>query len=271
MRPFRLMLGVLLLTPCAFAADAEPPTDVASLIDRTIEAADGARFRNLGVLEIQIHEEETTSEGNTITNDFTAYVDTNNLSNLRLEMANNLVVGSDSGFGWATRNGVSDTRPQTPRMAVGTIHQRLFPLLLPHSLRMEGVEVSEDVMVGTFEGEEVYQVAVDFKQMFFASPVMNTTWHLVVRRSDYSLVSAEFLPPVETRKLESEGVRYRTLESTPVEGVPLPSEMLLDGIDFLRRPNGHIRIVKLTPRVRGAYEPALFINPQRLEALEEQF
>jgi hypothetical protein len=265
------MLGVLMLTPFAFAADTEPPTDVASLIDRMIEAADGAEFRDLGVLELQIHEEETTSEGNTITNDFTAYVDTTNLSNLRLEMANNLVVGSDSGFGWATLNGVPDPRPQTPRMAAGTIRQRLFPLLLPHSLRMEGVEISDEVMVGSFEGEEVYQVTVDFKQMFFASPVMNTTWHLVVRRSDYSLVSAEFLPPLETRKLEKEGVRYRTLKSTPVEGVPLPSEMLLDGIDFSRTPNGHIRIVKLTPRVRGPYEPALFVNPQRLDAIEERF
>jgi hypothetical protein len=269
MKLLTALLGLVLLAPVAEAADVEP-LDAQTLVDRIVAAAGGHGFHRLGVLEMRIDHEETTIEGERIVQQYAAYVDTSNLGNLRVEFDNGVVLGCDDGVGWAAQDGVLDGRPQSPQMASGSIHQRLFPLLLPFSLRMEGVELGSDVMVGTFEGEQVYQLALTFRQLFFASPIMTTTWHIVVRQSDYTLMTVEFLPPIDLRKVQKEGVRYRTLTTETIEGVQLPRQVLLDGIDFRRTPTGHVRVVKVTTHVRGPFEPALFLHPDRLEALEER-
>jgi hypothetical protein len=142
----------------------------------------------------------------------------------------------------------------------------MFPLLLPFSLTMNGVHVSE-VVAATFEDQPVWQLNVVFDRFFFVSASMNTDWRMTVRRSDHALLAAEFLPPVEFRKVTTEGVRYRYLQHATIGGVRLPTQVLLDGIDFDRVENGHVRVTKVKPSPRGPFDPELFVDPRRLEAL----
>jgi hypothetical protein len=264
------LLSLILIVPTvSIASDAVP--DAQTLIEKMIEAAGGGAFHRLGVIEIRALEEET-SGGKRTKFRYAGFLDTTNqiMGNLRVEIDNGVVLGCNRNLCWATRNGVVDERPQAPRLAGGSIRQRLFPLLLPFSLKMDGVVPESTVRVGYFEGEEVYQLALNFKAMFFAAPIMSATWHLVVRRDDFELISAEFLPPEEYRGVQKEGVRYRYLQRTELEGIKLPTRVLLDGIDLTRTPNGHVRVVTLEPTVRGPAEPALFVDPQELEEIEER-
>jgi len=264
-RGFALCAGILL--GCAVgvtAADTSP----AVVVEEMIEAAGGRdAFARLGVVEFAVEQEETLSDGERISSRMIAHVVSSDLDTARIALSDTVVVASHDGKGWATNDGEPDTRPQTPRMAVGTIHQKLFPLLLPFSLAMEGVHVNE-VVAATFEDQPVWQLTVVFDRMFFVSPSMNTDWLLTVRRSDNMLLSAEFLPPVEFRKVSTEGVRYRYLQHATLEGVRLPAQVLLDGIDFDRVENGHVRVTKIKSSVYGPFDAELFVDPRRLELLE---
>jgi len=271
MRLRGILLSLMVIVPSvSVAADAIP--DPETLIEGMIEAAGGDAFLRLGVIELQAKEEETTTDGKTSKQWYRAYLNTGRqgIADLRVEIDNNVILGCNNNLCWATEDGKIDERPQAPRLAGGSIRQRLFPLMLPFSLRMDGVWPDAKVFAGSFEGEEVYQLALKFKPMFFAAPIMTTTWHLVVRRSDLQLISAEFLPPRDYRSVRAEGVRYRFLRRNELEGVWLPSRVLLDGIDLDRSPTGHVRVVELQASVRGPFEPALFINPLELEEFEER-
>ena len=99
---------------------------------------------------------------------------------------------------------------------------------------------------------------------------MMTTWYLHVRKSDYAVLAVEFLPPPGVRQVRSEGVRYRILKrATLGSSVQLPVQVLLDGIDLNGAPTGHVRVTRMRITIRGAYEPALFLHPIRLQAIEE--
>jgi hypothetical protein len=261
-----LLCGVGIVLGSAVAAATDDPTP-ATVVERMIEAAGGRdAFTRLGVLELTIDQEETLSDGERIASSQTCYVLSSDLDTARIDLSDTVVVGSHGGKGWATNGGEPDTRPQTPRMAVGTIHQKIFPLLLPFSLAMEGAHVNE-VVAATFEDQPVWQLTVVFDRLFFVSPSMNTDWRLTVRRSDHTLLAAEFLPPIEFRKVTTEGVRYRYLQHAAIDEVRLPTQILLDGIDFDRIENGHVRVTKIKPSKRGPFDPELFVDPRRLEAL----
>ncbi len=261
-----LVCGVGIALGSAVAVAADDPTP-ATVVERMIEAAGGRdAFTRLGVLELTIDQEETLSDGERIASSHTCYVLSSDLDTARINLSDTVVVASHDGKGWATNGGEPDTRPQTPRMAVGTIHQKIFPLLLPFSLALEGAHVNE-VVAATFEDQPVWQLTVVFDRLFFVSPSMNTDWRLTVRRSDHTLLAAEFLPPIEFRKVTTEGVRYRYLQQAPIDGVRLPTQILLDGIDFDRIENGHVRVTKMKSSIRGPFDPELFVDPRRLEAL----
>jgi hypothetical protein len=262
-----LLILCLITVPAAVLAG---PPDVEAIRDGMLEAAGGLEaFQQLGVLELAISEEETASDGTVRTKQLTAYVDARTLTNMRLELPGDVVVARNGSTSWATMGGQVDDRPQTPRMAVGTLNQRLFPLLLPFTLAMEDVELSEPRET-TFEGEPVWRVAVTFPDGFFVAPSMSTTWHAHIRRSDFTLISAEFLPPPEVRQVRGEGVRYRFLKHITIgASVKLPVQVLLDGIDLNGAPTGHVRVTRERITVRGPFEPALFVHPIRLQAIEE--
>ena len=198
-RVLGFLLPAALVVPALVGAATPKPQEI---VDRMIDAVGGySAFSELGVLELQVHEEETRSDGTSTIKEFTAYVDAADLGNLRREYTGNLVVGRNGRDGWSTENGVLDERPQTSYMARGTLNQSIFPLLLPFSLNMDGVWVKE-VAETNWDGQDAWVLIVPFTKGFFASAIMTTTWYVVVSKDDYSFLSASFVTTVEDRSLQ---------------------------------------------------------------------
>ena len=264
----RLLFLILPLTLAAPAVGGAATPTPEEIVERMIAAVGGDAFANLGVIELEISEEETKNDGTQSKRSYSAYADAGTLRNFRLELPPNLVLGRFGTARWATQNGVLDERPQTPSMVAGTLNQRLFPLLLPFSLKMEGVRISK-VEETTWEGRDAWLLFLPFPKGFFSSPVLNTTWEMVVAKDDASILAVEFVPSPEYRKVETEGIRYRILKYEDVHGAKLGSWFLLNAISVNRQESGHVRVTKVKWSVRGPWEPALFMNPKELEAFDE--
>ena len=161
-----------------------------------------------------------------------------------------------------------DDRPQTTLVAGKTLNQSLFPLLLPYSLRMEGVRVA-GVRELTLDGRKVWALALPFVKGFFFSPVLTTTWVLLVDQDDYSIVSIEFLPPVQYRDVSPTGIRYRILKHQEVGGAIHAEQILLIGISPNGLESGAHRVAKIKSSV-VPWDTTLFLSPAELEALEEE-
>lgn len=249
------------------ALAADPPT-ADDLVARMIRAAGGGdAFASLGVLRFDVVEEETLSDGTVKKGSFIGYSDCGSLDSLRLELPQDVVLGKTARGAWAKVQGKVDDRPQSPRMAVGTLNSKLFPILLPFSLQSRGVELGA-VSAAAFEGTPTWRLAVTFRPGFFNAPSMSGTWHVHAEQATGRYLTAEFVPPVEVRAVADEGVRYRPLKTTTVGGVTLPQQILLDGIDFSGRPNGHVRVSRVAAAVHTDYDPTLFMDPRQLEALD---
>lgn len=265
-RPLVFFAAVLLSLVNVGAASTP---DAENIIKRVIDAAGGPEaFAGIGVLEMAVSQEETHSDGTSTKREYTVFVDTTDLGNLRLELPDGVVVGANGPDGWATKNGDLDERPQTSYMARGTLNQTVFPLLLPFSLEMSGVW-AKDVVEIDWEGSEAWALILPFAKGFFASPAMTTTWRVVVAKDDASILAVDFLPPVEYQKVQMEGIRYRFLKSERVNGATIPTQILLDGITLQGVENGHVRVTKIELKARGPWDPTLFLNPQKLEELEQ--
>jgi hypothetical protein len=262
-----IVLAALLVSAVSLAG----PPDGAALLEGMMQAVGGMQaFRDLGVIEIVFTEEETTAKGTQRSQRSTAYLDAATLSSMRLELPGEIVVARNGAKGWATRAGVPDDRPQTPRMALATLNQRLFPLLLPFTATMEGVRLGA-VNETSFEGQPAWRVAANFSEGFFIAPSMATTWYLYLRKDSGALLAAEFFPPPGVRDVRSEGIRYRVLKQTAIgSGVQLPVQVLLDGIDANGAPTGHVRVTKMQITVRGPYDQKLFLHPLEVQALESR-
>jgi hypothetical protein len=255
--------AILLLLMSSLGFAGVPDTDV--IVKGMLDAVGGEKaFAGLGVLEISISEEETKTDGSRRKKQYTAYMDTGNLANVRLDLPGDIVVGRSGDNAWATRSGVVDDRPQTPQMASAMINQRIFPMFLPHTLKMNGVMLSEATET-SFEGKPAWRIAVSFAEKFFIAPAMGTTWQLYVNRSDHSVLAIEFLPPPEFRAVATEGVRYRILRSTELDGATIPDQVFLDGIDPDGSPTGHVRVTRMSFTRDPAEDQRLFTDPDLLE------
>ena len=267
---FRRVLSLLLtlgaVAAPATAADGVP--DANEIIERTIAAAGGKAFTDIGVLKLEVSQEETHKDGTRTIKTYTVYVDTGNLENQRLEMPNELVIANHGAGGWSTTAGILDDRPQTKVRAKRSLNQTLFPLLLPHSLRMEGVR-ADQVRDTTLEGRKVWAVSLPFSKGFFNSPVLTTTWLMVVAQDDYSLLSLDFVPPPQYRDISPEGIRYRVLTHQDVQGAKIPAQLLLAAISPNGQESGHVRVTKIKSSVHGSWDPTLFLSPQELDFLEK--
>lgn len=264
-RVLNLLLTVVCVTSLAVAKDLPDPKEI---VDRMIAAAGGDYFAKLGVLELEVHEEQTRNDGTQTTNDYRLMVDTGNLANLRMEYPNGTIVGANAMGGWGIENGVQDDRLQTPTMARKILNQAVFPLLMPYSLKMDGVWV-EAVMESTLDGRDVWVLAIPFSKGFFVSPVLTTTWMMVVAQDDYSVLGFEFVPPVEYRKVTPVGVRYRILKRQEVEGAKVAEQVLSVGISPQGQESGLVRVTRSKASAR-LWDPTLFLSPAQLEALEEE-
>ncbi len=157
---------------------AETPT-ANTVVDRAILAAElDSSIAEHDMLRLAIRQEETTSDGNATVRDMTALVHGAQLDNIRLDLGGGTTLVLNNSNGWAMMGGQLDTRVQTPRMAAGTIRQTLFPLLLPYSLRMQGVRLGA-VAEGSFDGTPAWEIDVDFTPEFFSAPSMLTTWKVL--------------------------------------------------------------------------------------------
>jgi hypothetical protein len=260
-------IAIILLASAAVPAE-EPPT-AQEIIDRMIDTAGGREeFRRLGLLFLKFDEEETTSDGQAHKTTTKAYVSTTELDTFRLEMQPALILGRAGSKGWAVFQGQLDIRPQTPTMAKGTIHNKLFPALLPFALAMAEINVM-GAREGKFDNQDAYRIDLTFPPNFFASPVMNSVWSVFAAKKDYKFLAASFQPPKSLAEAESEGIRYRYLKHTNIGTVRLPSQILMEGLFANGLENGHVRIINLKAEVRG-WDATLFLDPEELEALDEQ-
>ncbi len=239
-----------------------------TVVERAISAVETkSTLARHDMLRLAIHQEETTSDGTTSAKDITAIVHGGRLENIRFELGQGISLVLNNNTGWAMIKGQVDTRPQTPRMAAGNIRQAIFALMLPHSLKMEGVVLGL-VTEGSFDGTPAWVIDVDFKPSFFTAPSMLTTWKVFISRADNLVLGAEFLPPAEYHAVTDEGIRYRILKRQDVDGLNLPAQILLDGIDLSGVENGHVRVTKITAETVGPLDLGLFINPDDAAKLD---
>jgi hypothetical protein len=259
-----LALLIVLAPPAVLAAENPEPQEV---VDRMIAAAGGDAFEQLGILKLEVSQEEIRNDGTSSRSSYTLYVDTENLSNLRVEYPGDVVVARTAAEGWSTSKGVLDERPQTPSMAKTSLNQIVFPLLMPYSLKMDGVWATE-IRETIVDGRDVWALAIPFVKGFFTSPVMTSTWFMLVDRNDYSILWYEFMPPVEYRDVSPVGIRYRVLKTEELDGAKVPAQLLLVGTNSAGLESGANRVTKIETSVHGAWDPTLFLSPAQLEALE---
>ncbi len=260
-----ILLPAYLAVPVIAAAETLEPGEI---VDRMIAAAGGEAFAKIGVLKLEVEQEETRNDGTGATSTYTVYVDTANLENQRIEYPGDVVVAHHGAGGWSTKGGVLDDRPQTTVMAERALNQTLFPLLLPYSLEMEGAWVKE-IRETTLDGREVWLLALPFAKGFFASPVMTTTWLMVVAKDDYSILAYEFVPPVQYRDVSPVGIRYRVLKRQELEGAQLAEQLLLVGINAAGIESGANRVTKIKAST-VPWDVTLFLSPAQLDALEQE-
>jgi len=248
---FRRILGVIVALACVaptIAAQEMPSAN--EILEKMITAAGGEAFANLGILELEVTVEETRNDGTQSQRSFTAFVDATNLANMRMELPGGVVVAASAGGGWSTTRNVLDDRPQVPTMARLTINQSLFPLLLPHSLQMEGVWL-KDVRETILNGREVWVISIPFTKGFFANPVMETTWILVVAKDDYSIVSIEFAPAPAFADVSPVGVRYQILTRQEIEGATVAKQVLAIGINSQYQESGANRVTRIAATAKN--------------------
>ena len=266
MKRFVYMLPLVAALVLPAALHAETP-EASVIVDKMIAALDNGGFSDLGVLRLEVVEEQTRNDGVASTKEFTAYVDSSSFDNLRMEMGKGVVIAKQGASGWAMDKGVVDDRPQTPFMVEGTLNQSIFPILLPYTLKMDGVW-GKEVVETTWEGKDAWLLLVPFTKGFFVSPVLTTTWRVLVDKTDYSILAVDFLPPADMRNVQPMGIRYRVLKYDDVEGVKIPSWTLSVGMNLKGQESGATRVTKISTTVYGPWEAGLFVNPVRLEALE---
>lgn len=264
-RVLTAVISMFLVSPALLCAETPEPGEI---LDRVIAAAGGEAFNKLGVLKLEVEQEETRNDGTSATSSYTIYVDTTHLENQRAEYPGEVVVAHHGAGGWSTKGGKLDDRPQTSSMAEKTLNQTVFPLLLPYSLKMEGVWAQE-VREATIDGRKVWVLALPFAKGFFSSPVLTTTWIMVVAQDDYSILSYEFVPPVEYQDVSPMGIRYRILKQQELDGAQIVEQLLLIGINAAGMESGANRVTKIKASIQP-WDATLFLSPAQLEALEQE-
>lgn len=261
------ILGAAVLAAAPAAAQSTPPTPSATdVIHRACRAAGGVRaFNALGTLQVEIHSQEVTSDGHTTQNARRVTFQAPGPIPGRLEIGGVVVAGDDGEGGWALVQGHPDTRPTTTYMVRRSIQTALFPVLLPFSLHWEGVTVSK-VAAGKVDGKPTWELTLTFPLSFFDNPQIGTTWKIDVDRATYAVVRAQS-PFVDLGKgIKSDGMRFSWGKRTRVEGISLPTEQTINGIDLYGRENAHNRedsIIYRTPTVKDVSK--LYANPIPLD------
>lgn len=246
----------------------EAATPAEKIIDASIQAAGGRQaFEALGVLKMEITESETQTDGKTKKDSLTAYVDTT-LANSRLELPSNVVIVRNGDTGWASISGKLDTRKQTPRMAPGTCRQKLMPLLLPFSLKLDGPGFSQPTQTN-FQGQKMWKIGMIVKRLFFQSPMISNSWDFFFPLDSNKAPIARYLPLAEFIKVQPEGMQIEVIKRTRVGGVLLPSSVTIHGVDATGKVSSHERRVSISYTIVKDPDLGLFVSPETLQKLDE--
>ena len=225
-------------------------------------------FTKLGVIRLTVSESEELPDGTTNENAYTAYLDTS-LVNSRIEWPRQVVTVRNGDTGWATIGGQPDQRKQTPRMVPAVNRKKLMPILLPFSLQMSGINFGENAVESNFGEIPAYRFPVQMGSLFFDTPLIGDTWQVFVARDDFRFLAAGFLPNPEYKDVQPEGMQYRVLATTVVNGVTLPSVIQVEGLTEGGMTTNHGRTATIKIEVLDEPNPALFIDPAKLATLEE--
>lgn len=266
----RQMLPLLLIiSACAFTAGAVDTPQ--ALVKKAADAWGGQdAFEKLGVLRFDVSQSDTYSEGDTTKDSFVAYFDTS-LNNSRIEFQSppGLVTVRNLDTGWAMKDGQPDRRQQTPRMVPGINHKKLVPLFLPFTLQFDGIRLGSTAKESEVAGTPAYLFTIEMQPMFFETPVISRRWQVFVARDDYRILAAGYLPVEEYISVQEEGMQYRVLETTTINGITLPTLVQVEGVDKNGMVTGHSRKVKIKIQVVDEPSPALFLRPDKLQAIED--
>ncbi|MCD4749114.1 MAG: hypothetical protein K8R59_07055 [Thermoanaerobaculales bacterium] len=257
----RRIFLVFLVTALAVTTAAAGPT-TSSVITDTLSALGGRQaFGELGVLRMEISENEQIPGGETNSLKYTAYIDTS-LENSRLELPGGIIVVSNGLVGWAIVNGNFDSRKQTPRMAPAMNHQKLFPLLLPFTLDMKQINFSKNVAETNFQGTAAWKFSVSLPKLFFPTPMIAQIWEVFVDRKNLKNITARYFPVQEYIEVQPEGMQFQPKKWTEINGVSLPTEVLVQGIDSKARVTGHTLQMSVAYSIVSDPDPTLFVAPQ---------
>jgi hypothetical protein len=269
LRPTIAPLLIVTVAVVAGTATAAAPS-AETLVERAIAAADpDGALATHDVIRLAVHEEETAADGTSRVKDLTVLTHGGGLENVRLEIGNGISIVLNGSKGWAMIQGQLDARANAARMAAGTVRQRIFPLLFPFSLQLDGIQLGTPTET-TFDGKAAWAVDAVFTAEFFASPSLGTEWRLFFDRETAAVLGAEYLVPTDLRAGGSdEGGRYRILARAAINGITLPTRVLLDGIDANGAENGHFKVTKISHTGAGVFDPTLFLHPDELKKHDE--
>ncbi len=262
---FLLILTGALAVPVQAATDASHQ----ALLKKMIAAATVKPVKRGGpVVQLKVREEETTSDGVVHKRAFTAWINPASILQRRLQLNPSVIIGFDGRYGWATIRGKEDKRPQTPTMAAGTLNNKLFAELLPFSLQEPGVTIIS-VSRTKWRKKPVLKLQVEVPRNFFTSPIMNTTWSVLVDPKTYHVIVAQFLPPKKYLAIAAEGMRYEFLKHTVAAGLRLPTYVVIIALQGERgTEGGHTAVDHITVTTQP-YDPSLFLSPKELERINE--
>ena len=264
-----ILTAVVLAAAPAVAQQPPKPAETVKtppakdIIDRACAAAGGVdAFNGLGTVQVDMRSQEVTADGHTSQNARRIVFQAPGPIPGRMVMAGGAVVAGDDGTGgWALINKRPDTRTATVYMVQRSLQTALFPILLPFSLHWDGVVVS-DVAPAVVDGQPTWQLTLTFTRSFFDNPQIGTTWLVEVDRKSYAVLRAES-PFVDLGKgITSDGMRFSWARRTQVQGITLPTEQTIIGINRYGRENAHNRmdtITYATPAVKDVN--ALYANP----------
>ncbi len=261
-----------LVAACAVAVNAESTSKV--LADEAM-AVWGSRqaFDSLGILKLEVTEEDSMPDGTRKKTAYTLYFDTRTAQR-RLELAEGkVVIVSDNTSGWATTEGKLDDRAQTAHLAPRFINMKLMPALLPFSLTLRGVGLSGRATPTGFEGTPALPLEFSVPNTFFNSPFVNTSWTVFVAEDDHHYLGAEFLPVSgyeNNENVKNSGMRFRVTETSSVKGVRFATMIIVDSLDKAGKATGSRRTMTIRPTVVEGPTPTLFMHPDKVRAFEDR-
>ncbi len=268
---FKTLFAFGLIAACAVTVTAGTTSKV--LADEAIAVWGSQQaFDSLGILKLEVTEDDSLPDGTRQTTAYTLYYDTTT-DQRRLELGQGkVVIVSDNASGWATTDGKLDDRAQTAHLAPRFVNMKLMPALLPFSLTLRGVGFTGQASPTSFEGTPALPLEFYVPNNFFNSPFVNTRWTAFVAEDDHHYLGAEFLPVTgyeNNKNVKNSGMRFRVTETTSVKGVRFATTIIVESLDKAGKATGSRRTMKIRATVVEDSSPLLFLHPDKVRAFDE--